>query len=38
VVFCDGHTSAERPVPGSLDSRLPAQFVARLRSEILVLP
>src|SRR4029079_13249133 len=38
VVFCDGHVAAEKFVPGSVDSRLPAQFVARLRSEILVLP
>ena len=38
VVFCDGHAAMEKYVPGSLDTRLPSQFVARLRSEILVLP
>jgi prepilin-type N-terminal cleavage/methylation domain-containing protein/prepilin-type processing-associated H-X9-DG protein len=38
VVFCDGHTSTENFVPGSIDPRLPAQFVGRLRTEILVLP
>lgn len=38
VVFCDGHTAVERFVPGSIDKRLPGQLVARLRSEILVLP
>ncbi|HWY86497.1 MAG TPA: prepilin-type N-terminal cleavage/methylation domain-containing protein [Gemmataceae bacterium] len=38
AVFCDGHVAPEKPVPGSLDPRLPAQFVARFRAEILVLP
>lgn len=38
VVFCDGHVAPEKPVPGSIDSRLPSQCVARLRSEILKLP
>jgi len=38
VVFSDGHVAWEKPVPGSLDQRLPNQFVGRLRSEILVLP
>lgn len=38
VVFCDGHIAPERFMPGSLDSRLPAQVVGQLRSEILVLP
>jgi len=38
VVFCDGHTGAEKYVPGSVDPRLPGQTVARFRSEILVLP
>ena len=38
VVFCDGHVDREKPVPGSLDQRLPAVNVARLRSEILTLP
>ena len=38
VVFCDGHVGGERPVPGSLDPRMPRQFVGRLRTEILLLP
>jgi prepilin-type N-terminal cleavage/methylation domain-containing protein/prepilin-type processing-associated H-X9-DG protein len=36
VLFCDGHVEAERPVPGSIDQRMPDQFVGRLRSEILL--
>jgi prepilin-type N-terminal cleavage/methylation domain-containing protein/prepilin-type processing-associated H-X9-DG protein len=35
VVFADGHVDVEKPVPGSLDSRLPAQHIGRLRREIL---
>ena len=38
VVFCDGHVATERMEPGSLDQRLPAQFVGRLRPEILAVP
>jgi prepilin-type N-terminal cleavage/methylation domain-containing protein/prepilin-type processing-associated H-X9-DG protein len=38
VLFCEGHVAAEKAMPGSLDSRLPSQNVARLRSEILELP
>jgi prepilin-type N-terminal cleavage/methylation domain-containing protein/prepilin-type processing-associated H-X9-DG protein len=38
VVFCDGHVAAEDFVPGSLDKKLPAQYVAQLRPEILALP
>jgi prepilin-type N-terminal cleavage/methylation domain-containing protein len=38
VVSCDGHVGAEAPVAGSLDSRMPNQFVGRLRPEILELP
>ena len=38
VVFCDGHVSTEQVVPGSLDRRLPSQFVGCLRPEILTLP
>jgi prepilin-type processing-associated H-X9-DG protein/prepilin-type N-terminal cleavage/methylation domain-containing protein len=38
VVFCDGHVAAERPLPGSLDQRLPGQMVGRLPPEILALP
>jgi prepilin-type processing-associated H-X9-DG protein len=38
VAFCDGHIALEAMVPGSLDQRLPSQFVGCLRAEILVLP
>jgi len=38
VAFCDGHIGAEAMVPGSLDHRLPSQFVGCLRGEILMLP
>ena len=38
VAFCDGHISTEAMVPGSLDRRLPSQFVGCLRPEILTLP
>ncbi|MDE3068743.1 MAG: ABC transporter substrate-binding protein, partial [Verrucomicrobiota bacterium] len=38
VVFCDGHVAPERPVPGSIDRRLPGQFVGQLPPEILQLP
>jgi prepilin-type processing-associated H-X9-DG protein/prepilin-type N-terminal cleavage/methylation domain-containing protein len=38
VVFADGHVAKEKFVPGSLDGRLPNQWVGRYRSEILVLP
>ena len=38
VLFCDGHVDREEPVPGSLDSRLPNQWVGRIRPEILRLP
>jgi prepilin-type N-terminal cleavage/methylation domain-containing protein/prepilin-type processing-associated H-X9-DG protein len=36
VIFCDGHVSQEKPVPGSIDQKLPNQFVGQLRPEILV--
>jgi prepilin-type N-terminal cleavage/methylation domain-containing protein len=38
VEFCDGHISLEKPVPGSLDQRLPSQFVGLYRLDILKLP
>jgi prepilin-type N-terminal cleavage/methylation domain-containing protein/prepilin-type processing-associated H-X9-DG protein len=38
VVFCDGHVAPENFVPGSVDPKLPSQFVGRLRPEILVVP
>jgi prepilin-type N-terminal cleavage/methylation domain-containing protein/prepilin-type processing-associated H-X9-DG protein len=36
VAFCDGHVGMEMMVAGSLDAKLPGQFVGRLRPEILV--
>ncbi len=38
VAFVDGHGASENPAPGSIDARLPGQCVARLRSEILLIP
>jgi len=38
VAFCDGHAGCEKMVPGSLDLRLPNQFVGRLRNEVLLAP
>lgn len=38
VLFCDGHVDQEKPVPDSLDLRLPNQSVGRLRPEALRLP
>lgn len=38
VNFCDGHIALETMVSGSLDLRLPSQFVGRLRTEILLIP
>jgi prepilin-type processing-associated H-X9-DG protein len=37
TVFTDSHVAPERFVPNSLDLRLPAQYVGRLRSEILLI-
>jgi prepilin-type N-terminal cleavage/methylation domain-containing protein/prepilin-type processing-associated H-X9-DG protein len=37
VVFFDGHVGRERPASGSLDPRLPSQWVGHLRSEIIEL-
>jgi prepilin-type N-terminal cleavage/methylation domain-containing protein/prepilin-type processing-associated H-X9-DG protein len=37
VTFCDGHVGMETMMPGSLDQRLPNQFVGQLRPEILTL-
>jgi prepilin-type processing-associated H-X9-DG protein len=36
VVFMDGHADMEWPVAGSLDPRMPAERVGRLREEILL--
>jgi prepilin-type N-terminal cleavage/methylation domain-containing protein/prepilin-type processing-associated H-X9-DG protein len=38
VVFCDGHADRERGVTGSLDPRLPGQWIGWLRPEILTVP
>lgn len=38
VTFCDGHVDTEKMMPGSLDQKLPNQFVGQLRPEILTLP
>ena len=38
VAFCDGHIGPQVMVAGSLDRRLPGQFVGCLRPEILTLP
>ena len=38
VTFADGHVDREKPAAGSLDQRLPDQFIGRLRTEILLPP
>jgi len=38
VTFCDGHVDTEKMMPGSLDPKLPNQFVGQLRPEILTVP
>jgi prepilin-type N-terminal cleavage/methylation domain-containing protein/prepilin-type processing-associated H-X9-DG protein len=38
VMFCDGHVALENFVPDSIDPKLPNQFVARFRPEILLIP
>lgn len=35
VLFCDGHVDAELPATGSIDARMPDEFVGRLRPGIL---
>lgn len=37
VGFCDGHVGTEPPLPGSMDLRLPDQWVGRLPDRILAL-
>ena len=37
VVFCDGHVGLEKPLPNSIDSRMPNEFVGRLRGELLLI-
>ena len=36
AVFCDGHVESQKPVAGSIDSRMPAQWVGRLALEHLI--
>ncbi len=38
VAFCDGHVGLEAMVPGSLDRRLPSQFVGGFRGAMLSVP
>ena len=38
VLFCEGHVAPEKFMAGSIDQRMPSQFVGRLRAEILVVP
>jgi prepilin-type N-terminal cleavage/methylation domain-containing protein len=38
ALFCDDHVAAERPVAGSLDLRMPSEWLGKLRPEILQLP
>ena len=38
VIFCDGHAGLEKFAPGSIDPKLPGQWVGQLRPEILTLP
>jgi prepilin-type processing-associated H-X9-DG protein len=38
ALFCDGHVDRERPVPGSLDPRMSAQWIGRLRPAALEVP
>jgi len=35
VLFCDGHVALEKFLPGSVDLRMPGQFVGRLRPEVI---
>lgn len=38
AIFADGHVDREKPVAGSIDSRLPGQMIGWMRPEILKLP
>jgi len=38
AVFCDGHVDSEKFVTGSIDPKLPGQYVGQLRPEILLIP
>ena len=37
IVFCDGHVEPEKPVPLSLDPRLPGEMIGRISSELLLI-
>lgn len=37
VLYCDGHVDVERPVAGSIDTRLPSELVGRLPARLLQL-
>jgi prepilin-type N-terminal cleavage/methylation domain-containing protein/prepilin-type processing-associated H-X9-DG protein len=38
VIFCDGHVGPETFMGGSIDPKLPSEFVGQLRPDILTLP
>ena len=38
TAFCDGHVDQENFVPGSIDPKMPGQYVGRFRPEILLVP
>ena len=38
AAFCDGHVDLEKPLSGSIDQRLPQQWVGRLRPDCLRVP
>ena len=38
VSFCDGHVAQEKYLEGTIDQRLPSQFIGPLREEILRVP
>ena len=36
VVFCDSHVGVEKVLPGSMDPKMPGQYVGRFRPEIII--
>ncbi len=38
VAYADGHVDLEKPVPGSIDKRLPGQLIGQIRPESLIVP
>jgi prepilin-type N-terminal cleavage/methylation domain-containing protein/prepilin-type processing-associated H-X9-DG protein len=38
VLYCDGHIDVERPLAGSIDTRLPSELVGRLPAQLLQVP